>query len=177
MLTYRHLKARANFSMIFWSRPQSDLSFCRHAQSNNTSLCCQWVLYPLASTELFGFYGRCPAPHFTEIHAATGGEKGHRIGREIMCIIQTWKHNRVRKTQGGYIIMKTTNICLIINFVCSWICCLHTSCLKTILSYTTHWGRVAHMCVSKLNIIGSYNGLSHWSAPSHYLNQCWIIVR
>ena len=117
------------------------------------------------------------ARRHTEIHAATGGEKGHRIGREIMCIIQTWKHKRVRKTQGGYIIMKTTNICLIINFVCSWICCLHTSCLKTILSYTTHWGRVAHMCVSKLNIIGSDNGLSHWSAPSHYLNQCWIIVR
>ena len=24
----------------------------------------------------------------------------------------------------------------------------------------THWGRVTHMCVSKLTIIGSYNGLS-----------------
>ena len=25
----------------------------------------------------------------------------------------------------------------------------------------THWGRVTHICVGKLNIIGSYNGLSY----------------
>ena len=37
----------------------------------------------------------------------------------------------------------------------------------------THWGRVTHICVGKLTIIGSDNG---WSAPSHYLNQCWNIV-
>ena len=39
----------------------------------------------------------------------------------------------------------------------------------------THWGRVTHICVSKLTIIGSDNGLS-LVAPSHYLNQCWNIV-
>ena len=37
----------------------------------------------------------------------------------------------------------------------------------------THWGRVRHICVSKITIIGSDNGLS---PPSHYLNQCWDIV-
>ena len=37
----------------------------------------------------------------------------------------------------------------------------------------THWGRVTHICVGNLTIIGSDNGLS---APSHYLNQCWNIV-
>ena len=37
----------------------------------------------------------------------------------------------------------------------------------------THWGWVTHICVSKLTIIGSENGLS---APSHYLNQSWNIV-
>ena len=37
-----------------------------------------------------------------------------------------------------------------------------------------HWGRVTHICVSKLTIIGSYNGLS---PPSHYLKQCWNIVK
>ena len=31
---------------------------------------------------------------------------------------------------------------------------------------------MTHICVSKLTIIGSNNGLS----PSHYLNQCWYIV-
>ena len=37
----------------------------------------------------------------------------------------------------------------------------------------THWGRVhMHICICKLTIIGSDNGL----APSHYLNQCWNIV-
>ena len=39
----------------------------------------------------------------------------------------------------------------------------------------THWGRVTHICVGKLTIIGSDNGVA-WTAPSHYLNQCWIIV-
>ena len=36
----------------------------------------------------------------------------------------------------------------------------------------THWGRVTHMCLGNLTIIGSDNGL----APNHYLNQCWNIV-
>ena len=40
----------------------------------------------------------------------------------------------------------------------------------------THWGRVTHICVSKLTIIGSDNGLSPGRRPSHYLNQCWDIV-
>ena len=38
--------------------------------------------------------------------------------------------------------------------------------------WPTHWGRVTHICVGNLTIIGSDNG----SAPSHYLNQCWNIV-
>ena len=39
----------------------------------------------------------------------------------------------------------------------------------------THCGRVTHICVSKLTIIGSDNGdrLVAWSVPSHYLNHCW----
>ena len=44
----------------------------------------------------------------------------------------------------------------------------HIFCL--LLSY---WGRVTQICVGKLTIIGSDNGLS---PPSHYLNQCWNIV-
>ena len=39
--------------------------------------------------------------------------------------------------------------------------------------YSTHWGRVTHICVNnKLNAIGSDDG----SAPSHYLNQYWYIA-
>ena len=41
----------------------------------------------------------------------------------------------------------------------------------------THWGRVTHICVDKLTIIGSDNGLSPGRRQlSHYLNQCWNIV-
>ena len=43
-------------------------------------------------------------------------------------------------------------------------------------SLLTHWGRVTHICVGKLTIIGSDNGLSPWSAPSHYLNQYGILL-
>ena len=40
-----------------------------------------------------------------------------------------------------------------------------------------HWGRVTHICVDKLIIIGSDNGLSpDRRQASHYLNQCSIIV-
>ena len=45
-------------------------------------------------------------------------------------------------------------------------------CRKFFVSLLTHWGRVTHICVSKLTIIGSDNGLS----PSHYQNQCWNII-
>ena len=106
----------------------------------------QWVLYPLAFTELFGFYSRCLAPHWnTYGHWRT---EGHRIGSGIICTIQTWKQNRVRKTPGGYIIMTTTNICLIINFVCSRICCLQASCLK-VFSYLIHYVSRFHTRISQ----------------------------
>ena len=39
-------------------------------------------------------------------------------------------------------------------------------CFAWDLSVLIHWGRVMHICVSKLT----------WSAPSHYLNQSWNIV-
>ena len=43
------------------------------------------------------------------------------------------------------------------------------------LGYTvTHWGRVMHICVSKLTYVDSDNVA--WPAPSHHLNQCWNIV-
>ena len=41
--------------------------------------------------------------------------------------------------------------------------------LRLLLSALTHWGRVMHICVSKLTIIGSDNGL----LPDHYLKLYW----
>ena len=43
-------------------------------------------------------------------------------------------------------------------------------CLDTTWADLTHWGRVTHICVGKLTIIGAVQ------ATSHYLNQCWNIV-
>ena len=41
----------------------------------------------------------------------------------------------------------------------------------------TYLGRMTQICVGKLIIIGSGNGLKHvvWKGPSHYRNQCWNI--
>ena len=44
--------------------------------------------------------------------------------------------------------------------------------MRRTLNGLTHWGRVMHICISKLTIIGSENGL----VTSHYLNQWWNIV-
>ena len=41
------------------------------------------------------------------------------------------------------------------------------------LNFKKHWGRVTHICASKLNIIVSDNA---WPAPSHHLNKWWNIV-
>ena len=37
-------------------------------------------------------------------------------------------------------------------------------------AYLIHWGRVTHTCV------GNIGHHWFWSAPSHYLNQCWHII-
>ena len=62
-------------------------------------------------------------------------------------------------------------------FDCPWrhrCCCLfNRNTPNTVV--LTHWGRVTHICVSKLTIIGSDNGLSP-GRHHHYLNQCWNIV-
>ena len=46
----------------------------------------------------------------------------------------------------------------------------------TMLTKLNHLGRVTHICVSKLTIVGSDKWLVAWSAQSHCLNQCWNIV-
>ena len=52
----------------------------------------------------------------------------------------------VSKSNTQYIPSNRLAFC--ISFHCSW------------LNSLTHWGRVTHRCVSKLTVIGSYNGLS-----------------
>ena len=48
--------------------------------------------------------------------------------------------------------------------------------LPTKANDLTHWGRVTHICVSKLDHHCFRSRLVACTAPSHYLNQCWIIV-
>ena len=40
----------------------------------------------------------------------------------------------------------------------------------------THWGRVTHICVSKLNIIGSDNGLSPERRQANIWTNAWILL-
>ena len=61
----------------------------------------------------------------------------------------------------------------------TWFCCPFQSMfgMQNIIqniSWLTHWGRVIHICISKLTIIGLDNGLS----PDRHqaINQCWNIV-
>ena len=48
--------------------------------------------------------------------------------------------------------------------------------LLRLQGFLTHWGIVTDICVSRLTIIGSDNGLAPSRPPSHYLNQCWLIA-
>ena len=47
----------------------------------------------------------------------------------------------------------------LLAFFFSMFCC-HSGCREILIKSLTHWGRVTHICVSKLTIIGSDNGLS-----------------
>ena len=51
--------------------------------------------------------------------------------------------------------------CLLVPFMGNPIECVSTPCLQALVHWwITHWGRMTHICSSKLTIIGSDNGLS-----------------
>ena len=50
-------------------------------------------------------------------------------------------------------------ICLLV-VVCNMACTICEGCTTDICMVLTHWGRVMHICVSKVTIIASDNGLS-----------------
>ena len=66
--------------------------------------------------------------------------------------------------------------CLSTDYTCGVWDFVWTTCPLFGLCLLSHWGRVTHICVSKLTIIGSDNDLSPGRRSSHYLNQCWNIV-
>ena len=51
---------------------------------------------------------------------------------------------------------------------------LHITWIRSIY-HLTHWGRVTNTCISKLHH-WFRKWLVAWSAPSHYLKQCWDIA-
>ena len=71
-------------------------------------------------------------------------ETGHR---------QSWYWPPVCSEYSGIDIKRVNHICML-----SFIAGRQTTFRK--FSASTHWGRVTHICVSKLTIIGSDNGLS-----------------
>ena len=56
------------------------------------------------------------------------------------------------------------NFCILmqisLQFVCNSPFNNNSSLVEVMASHLTHWGQVTHICVSKLSIIGSDNGLS-----------------
>ena len=65
-----------------------------------------------------------------------------------------------------------------VTTICHQVYCMrwgHPSLFHIAMSLLTHWGRVTHMCVGNLTSLVQI-WLVAWSAPSHYLNQCWNIV-
>ena len=93
-------------------------------------------------------------------------------------------HDKIR--QSWYLLIIITRIPILFASLC-WDDPLNLSmhghmlfCMSLVvqgpLSLTR--GGVTHICVSKLTIIGSDNGMSpgQWRVPSYYLNQYWNIV-
>ena len=68
--------------------------------------------------------------------------------------------------------------CVASSVVCMIICGCQSNVLKHVIHVhvLTHWGRVNHICVSKL----SHHWFRKWlvarSVPSHYLSQCWYTM-
>ena len=53
---------------------------------------------------------------------------------------------------------------------------LHLCDTPVFVRALTHWGRVTHICASKPYHHWVRHWLVAWTAPSHYLNECWYIV-
>ena len=52
-------------------------------------------------------------------------------------------------------------------------CCL---IMKWVVTWLTHWGRMTHICVGKLTIIGSDNGLSPGRRQAIIWTNAWILL-
>ena len=63
------------------------------------------------------------------------------------------------------------------NYFITVVMLLSWSCSANLLCYLlTHWGRVMHICVSKLTIIGSNNGLSPGRRQAIIWNNTGILL-
>ena len=94
-------------------------------------------------------FGRLPCPlcahsHAMRAHSHRMRSHSHRMRSHRM---------RMRAFKGNLCVSGTVTIIRSYGFLCDVITHYDSNWL-------THWGRVTHICVSKLTIIGSDNGLS-----------------
>ena len=85
----------------------------------------------------------------------------------------------LRNTTSSLATSRVNGISSVIFIIAAWnpSQAIIKSWWSKIIRRLTHWGWVMHICVNKLTIIGSDNGLIvAWTAPSHYRSQCWNIV-
>ena len=84
-----------------------------------------------------------------------------------VCLSNYWKTVGSLVIQGDVtLLLRQCNICVYKN---AWGMCQLTMCL-------THWGRVKHICVSKLIIIGSDNALSLGRCKAFTLANAAILI-
>ena len=73
----------------------------------------------------------------------------------------------------GIIFLITCLICSRIHQIGSFTMQLNKQCR---VWWLTHWGRVMHICISKLTIIGSDNGLSPGQCQAIIWTNAWILL-
>ena len=78
-----------------------------------------------------------------------------------------WRKKKKKPVYFFVIISDKPALCLI--------CC--QAIIWTTGNHLTHWGRVTHICVSKLTIIGSDNGLSPGRCQAIIRTNAWILFR
>ena len=93
----------------------------------------------------------------------------HRAHYDVIVICSTDEASTERSTTIDFILLCFCG-CIMLYFSC---------CMSRIdlLKYLTHWGRVTHICVGELTVIGSDNGLSpEWRQAIIWTNSGIMLI-
>ena len=77
----------------------------------------------------------------------------------IKCYLRIWKGKNNLQPRVIVDAVTADNVAVGFLFSCLSECFTRNNTVQKKIKSLTHWGQVTHICVSKLTIIGSYNGL------------------